>query len=285
MRPTEAKITLALEFLLKISAKEFISAKLLEQRLGLIRFMAEVLPLITPFLQPLHSWVSGLVNSPMARPSGRPGHLHIAVANFVITILQQLHSGELIGHRMFFPVQAAGMGASDAKADKSLAVIGGWWCSSMPPAKYDSYWFSFRVTKELFPWAFAKGSPQRVISALELLGTVILVRLIAELDIGGATDVTVKGITDSECNTYAFLRSYSSRLPAALIHMELMASCHVARIFPRISHRKRDENVWADELTEEHFAGWCPHRRWEPKFQAGFFHVLDNLLGLARDGV
>ena len=79
---------------------------------------------------------------------------------------------------------------------------------------------------------FSKGSPQRVISALELLGTVMLVRLIAYLEIGGATDVTVRGITDSECNTYAFLRSYSRRLPAALIHMELMASCHAARIFP-----------------------------------------------------
>ena len=101
VRPTEAKIDIALEFLWKIADKEIVSAKLLERRIGLIRFMSEVLPLITPFLQPLHTWVAGLVNTSLARPAGRPGELHRAVARFIISILNNVKSGELPGHSMF----------------------------------------------------------------------------------------------------------------------------------------------------------------------------------------
>ena len=48
------------------------------------------------------------------------------------------------------------------------------------PAKDEVHWFSIPVTRERCPWAYEKGSPQRCISALELLGTVMLIKMISE---------------------------------------------------------------------------------------------------------
>ena len=53
------------------------------QDIGFIRFILEVLPQLTPALQPLHSWIGGLQHSKMGRPGGRAGQLQAAVANFI----------------------------------------------------------------------------------------------------------------------------------------------------------------------------------------------------------
>ena len=38
-------------------------------------------------------------------------------------------------------------------------------------------WFSLEVDRALAPWAFAKGHPKKVIAALELLATLVGIRL------------------------------------------------------------------------------------------------------------
>ena len=63
---------------------------------------------------------------------------------------------------------------TDAKAEDGRAWIGGFLelvdgCQGP--------WFSLEVTPEWAPWAFAKGDPGKVIAALELLATLVGVRL------------------------------------------------------------------------------------------------------------
>ena len=74
------------------------------------------------------------------------------------------------------------------------------------------------------------------------------------------------------------LRSYSRKMPTAAVHMELMATAARANAHPRISHRTRDLNTWADDLTEEKVAGYDSARRWHPTLDSDFFHVLSDLV-------
>ena len=144
------------------------------------------------------------------------------------------------------------------------------------------HWYSIQITQDRFPWAFNDGNPQRRIAALEMLGTVFLIRLAAWHRTHRNIDITVRGITDSECNSYAMLKSYSSKMPGAAVHMELMSMARHLGVWPRISHRRRAENQWADSLTESNFQGFDTKRRWEPVLNDKFFFLLDHLDALVR---
>ena len=116
------------------------------------------------------------------------------------------------------------------------------------------------------PCAFNKGHPQRRSAALEMIGTVFLVSLTAWHRAQRNIDVTVRGITDSECNTYARLSSYSANMSGAAVHMELMSMARHYGIWPRICHRRRTGNIWADALTDAKFDGFTAALRWAPKY-------------------
>ena len=75
----------------------------------------------------------------------------------------------------------------------------------------------------------------------------------------------------------------AKKLPGALVHMELAAVCESYGMFPRISHRRRAENTWADDLSEEKFAGWTPELRWLPGGGPCQYLALDALAAAARD--
>ena len=161
---------------------------------------------------------------------------------------------------------------------------GGWWSKVCPPVKGECYWFSVRVLAKDHSWAFDRGSPQRRISALSLLATVYLVHLAGHWGGPGHAHLSVRGITDSECNSFALLRMYIKKLPGALVHMELAAVCDKYGVFPRVSHRRRTENTWADDLSEEKFSGWAPALRWLPGGGPCDYLVLDTLVAAAQEG-
>ena len=58
--------------------------------------------------------------------------------------------------------------------------------------------------------------------------------------------------------------------------MELATAAERFSVWPEISHRKRAENTWADDLTNERFDGWSTERRWR-------FNVADRLLILESE--
>ena len=62
--------------------------------------------------------------------------------------------------------------------------------------------------------------------------------------------------------------------------MELAATASEEGVWPRISHTLRENNTWADQLTEHDFSGFCLGRRWRPCLHDTFFYVLDKLLNL-----
>ena len=214
----------------------------------------------------------------MNRPGGRAGRLQAAVANFINLELVEILEGRSKGTRLTYPDRHPGTGGSDAKADQREASVGGWWSEQAKPKQWEVQWFALRITKARFQWAYDKVSPQRRIAALELLGTLFLLRLAAKNVTAAELDVTVRGVTDSQCNSFALLKNYSRKLPLAAVHMELMATAGYFSIWPRISHVPREQNTWADDLTEFKTESFNPRLRWEPRLTPDFFFVLDKLL-------
>ena len=137
LRPTLTKNTRVSQLMQDIATGKYTSVTRLRQELGATRFVTETLPHLTPFLQPLHSWVTGLLNSKMQRPGGRPGEHHKVVARFILKTLDDLKNGVSNGSNMVHPPILRGNGGSDAKADQHEATIGGWWGAQENPVKAD----------------------------------------------------------------------------------------------------------------------------------------------------
>ena len=93
---------------------------------------------------------------------------------------------------------------TDAKAEAGRAWIGGFLelidgCQGP--------WFSLEVVEGWVPWAFAAGDPGKVIAALELLATLVAVRLwVPDGDAKKTSRVAIRGYTDNQSNE-SLLRS------------------------------------------------------------------------------
>ena len=84
---------------------------------------------------------------------------------------------------------------TDAKAANGRAWIGGF--LEMVPGCHGP-WFSLEVTRDWAPWAFSKDSPNKVIASLELLATLIAVKLwVPDSKEWQVSRVAIRGYTDS----------------------------------------------------------------------------------------
>jgi hypothetical protein len=157
------KHALILDLLQKLASGCNHTAKEIESLLGRLQWATASCPFARPFLQPLWAWKK------MVTKAGRPGLMIRQIAVWLTYMFS--HIGP-------FPSQFAPLtdwhGASDARADDSTAMIGGWLTSRRPPSKRLCKWFSIPITPAAHPWAYDKGSPQKRIAALELYGTLLL---------------------------------------------------------------------------------------------------------------
>ena len=91
--------------------------------------------------------------------------------------------------------------------------------------------------------------------ALELLGLVFLVKMIASKRPHHHFQVRVPALTDNQSNAVALLAQYSRKMPSAAVHMELAMLCPFTSTHLEIGHVKRDNNVWADQLSKKRLRG------------------------------
>ncbi|CAE7879974.1 unnamed protein product, partial [Symbiodinium necroappetens] len=135
------------------------------RRLGRLGFASIALDWERPFLRPLHAW-----------SSAEPGPLTLPTMTRVLCgwLADRLDSEKGYRNRRLLE-DAAPLGFfTDAKAETGRAWIGGFLelvdgCQGP--------WFSLEVVESWAPWAFAKRDPGKVIAALELLATLVGVRL------------------------------------------------------------------------------------------------------------
>ena len=153
-----------------------------------------------PFHGPLHAWSAAI--------QGKSGLLIIPT---MLRVLMRWLADKLdTGDRLQRPViLTAGLPPlsffADAKAESDRAWIGGFLeISDGKPGP----WFSLEVDRAWAPWAFAKGDPKKVIAALELLATLVGIRLwVPEGKDRKSSRVAIRGYTDNKSSVDASLWS------------------------------------------------------------------------------
>ena len=132
-----------------------------------------------------------------------------------------------------------------AKATEDGAWVGGFLQGDGGEIKE---WFSEKVEKDWAPWLFARKDPKRVIASLELLATLIAVRLWAKESQGGSKGVCwIKAGTDNLGNIYAVNKWMSTKFPLTLLVMELSETLRARNCLINLEWVPREQNqlmVW-----------------------------------------
>ena len=223
--------------------------------LGRLSFSAGALPWERPFLGPLYAWSSAVMN--------QPGQMVVpwAVAVILKWLEMRLSQGGRLEEVKVEDVPAGDPPViwTDAKATEDSAWIGGYLATSDDPKK--CRWFSQEVKEELAPWLRCKkGSPKRVIAALELLATIIAVKIWAP-DYKGRMVAKIPAMTDNLSNEFAVKKFMTSKYPGTVLLMELAEELRAQDLGLGLKWVRRDGNQLADDLTNENFEKFDPALR------------------------
>ena len=268
--PTDEKKELIQRFLEKVVDGHLLTPKVVQRGISQTRWVAQNVPQLAVFLQPLHEWSAAITG-----PS-KPGLLCRCVSEFTINML------EMEPAPIHFHMPWLGEAASDASASKDEAIIGGWATEVLPADRASCHWFSINLQRTRFWWAWTRGGdPRRLIGALELLAMFFLGILISEKFAKGHVKIRAGAKSDNLGICYATMKEYSRRMPTAAVHMELAAYCWRMGMTLEIEHVRRERNTWADDLTHADFSGeWNEELRWTPDIGKEFFKVLDKVLAV-----
>ena len=254
------------------------SSKHFEQGLGRLGFSALALVWERPFLGPLYSWSAAI--------RGKTGKLRIpamlrAILRFLAARFEEggelqeappLHGGAAGTEELLF--------FADAKATESSAWVGGFKQNKNGEVME---WFSEEIKSDWADWLLFKKDPKRVIATLELLASLIAVKLwMPEHNRHTAAKCWIRGKTDNLSNTFAVSKWMSTKFPLTIFVMELSESLRTSRCFLHLDWVPRDLNQLADDLTNEKFEAFVARRvRWIPQEQPWI--VLDKFMRFAKE--
>ena len=249
----------------RVSAKEF------SQGLGRLGFAAMALDWERPFLGPLHAWSSAVQT--------KVGTLTVPTMLRVLCLwlAERLEAGGRLQRPA--PLVEEGTPLSfftDAKAEAGKAWIGGF-LELVPGCQ--GPWFSLEVQQSWAPWAFAKGDPNKVIAALELLATLVAVKLwVPEGPAKKTTRVAIRGYTDNKSNEALLKKAMTTKFPSTLVLMETAEELSAKNCELQLQWIRRDLNQLADDLTNENFASFDPEFRVKLEGSSLEWKILDRLL-------
>jgi hypothetical protein len=264
-------------WVLEMASSGVTTSKNFEQGLGRLGFAALALGWERPFLGPLYSWAAAVRN--------KPGRLRIPA--MIRAILFFLGSRVEEGGQLQEPPPLTDRNNegqqllfyTDAKATEHTehgAWIGGY--------KQDAKgaileWFSEEVPHSWADWMTYKKDPKRVIATLELLASLVAVKLWMPR---GKEHVKakccLKGMTDNLGNTFAISKWMSTKFPLTIFVMELSETLRRGNCTLSLEWVRRDKNQLADDLTNLVFDKFDMdmRRRWKPETQE--WHVLTQFL-------
>ena len=170
---------------------------------------------------------------------------------------------------------------TDAKATDTDAWIGGF---VQDKDNNILEWFSERLDKHWAPWLFVKRDLKRIIAALELLATLIAVRLWApHSDKPGRGAAWVRAGTDNQSNSYAVSKMMSTKYPLTLLVMELSETLRTRNCELMLEWIPRERNQLADDLTNEKFDSFPERKRVKAIGGDTKWLVLERLMAKATE--
>ena len=156
------------------------------------------------------------------------------------------------------------------------------WATNEWASTSEAVWFSHALTRAEAPWAFVKGSPQKVVASLELLavfyGLALLVPWREDARLATRT-VEFSASTDNQGNSGLVRKWLTTKMPLALVAMELAAQLGARHLDLDLKWRRRNLNVEADQLTNEDFRGFQPGLRIDASGVSKEFICLSELSG------
>ena len=250
------------------------SATEMAQGLGRLGFAAISLDWERPFLGPLYAWSSAI--------QGKPGLMKIPAMLRVLFLwlADRFEKGDRLQRPQRPPIGEPPVSFfTDAKAENGRAWIGGF--LEISPGQ-PGPWFSLEVEKSWASWAFAKSSPNKAIAALELLATLVAVKIwVPSSERRQSTRMAIKGYTDNQSNEALIKRYMTTKFPSCLVLMEIAEELSSKRCDMRLTWIRRDLNQLADDLTNEKFDSFEARLRVPLKGEELRWLVLDKLLGHA----
>jgi hypothetical protein len=225
--------------------------KTIEVWAGVLNWAAIAYSVLRPFCFHVYEWLATAKHREFTQPS----HALRILATTMLAVLDGPASPYPTIYRRADIWAASDAAAYDADHHR-LPCVGGWW-SVGPPGKNMVKWFSVRIPRNQ-KWAFKEGSSQKRVAAIELMGTVILCKLIMQDGVAGRGNLATPLVTDNAGNSLGISKERFKKWPAADILMELALTCHFADAHFTVSHVKRDQNEWADQLSKEVTGDFSP---------------------------
>eukprot|EP00435_Cladocopium_sp_Y103_P022415 s1608_g5.t1 len=263
-------------WVMDLAATGTTTARNFDQGLGRLGFAAMALTWERPFLGPLYSWCAAVRN--------KRGVLRLpAMIRVILRFLGERFAtgGDLQSPpSLDKPVDGGLLFFTDAKATDEAAWIGGF--------KQDSdgrivEWFSEEVSASWAPWLNIRKDPKRIIASLELLASLVAVKLwMPPSDRRSEAVCWLRGKTDNQSNTYALSKWMSTKFPLTVFIMELSESLRLGRCNLVLDWIPRNLNQLADDLTNQKFDNFplSERIRWDP-FQQEWL-VLNEFMSHAN---
>ena len=271
---TEKRAKWLVTWLREKSRAENVTAKEMAQGLGRLGFAAIFLDWERPFLGPLYAWSSAI--------QGRQGPMTIptVLKVFFSWLADRLEGGDRLQRPSRPPSRDLGLSFfTDAKAEDGRAWVGSF-LEIVPGCQ--GPWFSLKFDRSWAPWAFSKSSPNKVIAALELLATLIAVKLwIPDSEDRQTSRVALRGFTNNQSNEALVKKAMTTKYPSSLVLLELAEELAAKKCDLSLTWIRRDLNQLADDLTNEKFDMFDPEFRVPLKGEDMRRRVLDKLLSCA----
>ena len=241
--------------------------------LGRLNFATLALIFERPFLGILYAWVATVF---------RAGLVKATLPWAVAFILKWLGTHVSLQRLMVAPRPPRGETMdwfrADAKATDTQAFIGGWELTDGSDCTKGSRWFSLEIKKEHFGWAFSKGSPKKAIAALELLATLMCIKLFtSSKDPDRCHHCCITASTDNQGNSFIVSKMMTTKYPSVLLLIELTEELRRNNTLLNLSWRDRDRNTEADALTNGDFSLFSVDKRIAVDPNNLQWHVLPSL--------
>jgi hypothetical protein len=229
----------------------------IERWAGILNWATIAHVYLKPFMYHVYAWLAISRQRPRVTP---PRALRTLARAMLHLLDHPPATHEFYLHRT--PLKGASDAAAyDADSD-NLACMGGWWTRDDWPTKSTCDWYSIKVARK-HKWAYKQDSSQRRVAALELMGTLVLYKLITQQAPVGLAQTTTTLSTDNLGNTYGINKERFKKWPNCDIALELALTAYSNGNRINTRHVKRDANQWADQLSNDDTTGFDPTRRHE----------------------
>ena len=271
---SERRAVWLIDWIGQICAEKKVDPRNFAAGLGRLGFAATALPWEKPFLGPLYVWAAAVRE--------QRGKVLVPWAILIILdwVAERLRNGgrmEVVRLRKE-PVGEQLLVYTDARASDHDACIGGFLALSEDLGECP--WFSIEVDSKLAPWWKVKGgSPRRAIAALELLATLVAVKLWSGRAMGGLK-LRMKAFTDNRGNSFAIAKGMSTKYPITVLIvllMELSEELREKDLDMDLEWVRREENVIADDLSNGRCEAFKEENREVFAVKEGTWRVLSKL--------